>query len=136
MSLHSDTAAEITRLHKTIEVWTRGTVTESDQEFAAFANVLAPSFTIINPDGKIESRAKVVSRFRASHGARAGQGFSIEISDVSLVHDIGEAALLCYQEHWLNHGKRTSTILATVLLRRQEDLPQGITWLHLHEIWA
>ena len=136
MSLLADCTAEIIRLHKTLESWTRGTVSQTDQEFANFADVLAPGLNLINPDGKIESRDKVVERFRASHGARAGLAFSIQINDIALHHDLGDRGLVSYYEHWLNHGERQSTILATALLGRQDGLPNNVTWLHLHETWV
>ena len=104
MSLLADCTAEIIRLHKTLEARTKGTVSRTDREFANFADVLAPGFSLINPDGKIESRDKVVERFRASHGARAGLAFSIQINDIALHHGLGDRALMSYQEHWLNHG--------------------------------
>lgn len=136
MSLRSDCASEIIRLHKVLEAWTRGTVADTDQEFAAFADVLAPGLTLINPDGFMEPRDKIVRRFRTSHGARAGQGFSIEIADVVILYDLGDRALVSYREHWLSHSARQSTILATALFERQDGLPNNVAWQHLHETWA
>ncbi len=135
MSLFADCSAEIIRLHKILELWTRGTLNQTDQEFAQFADVLAPGLNLINPDGKLEARDKIVERFRASHGARAGLGFSIDISNIVLHYDLGDRALLSYQEHWLIQDKRDSTILSTALLGRQQGLPNNVAWLHLHETW-
>ncbi len=136
MSLLTDCTAEIIRLHKVLEVWTRGTVANTDQEFATFADVLDPGLTLINPDGEMESRDKIVKRFRSCHGARAGQGFSIEIADIAMLYDLEDRALVSYREHWLSHGERKSTILATALLGHRDGPPNKITWLHLHETWV
>ena len=128
-------AYEVRRLHTVIADWTTGAVGSTDENFASFANALAPNFVIINPGGVEENREQVIPRFRSLYAARAGCGFRIEIREPILRHDLGESALITYREHWFEGERETSVIFSTALLQLPTGGPGGTAWLHLHETW-
>ncbi len=128
-------AAEVRRLHTVIADWTTGALDNTDENFAAFANALAPDFVIINPSGVEENREQVIPRFLGLYAARAGRGFRIEIREPILRHDLGERALVTYREHWFEGERETSVIFSTALLQLPNGGTGGTAWLHLHETW-
>ncbi|MEQ8248725.1 MAG: hypothetical protein RID42_13700 [Alphaproteobacteria bacterium] len=126
---------EVHRLHRVIADWTTGTIPDTDDGFAGFADAFAPTFEIVNPNGAREAATDVVPRFRLRHGERGGRDFSIRITheDVRPLSD--DTALTVYQEHWFHGASEQSVILASAVLRLDKVRPGGVAWLHLHETW-
>ena len=128
-------ASEVRRLHTVIADWTTGAVAERDENYAPFADALAPGFVIINPGGVEEVRETIVPRFRGLYAYRAGRDFRIEIHEPILRRDLGERGLITYREHWFEGEREASVIFSTALLEATDSAPGGMAWLHLHETW-
>ena len=127
--------SEVSRLHTVIEGWTTGRLPETDEAFAGFADALDPQFVLINPEGSIERRDHVVTRFRQRHGARGAHAFRITIAEARLRFVLADHALVNYEEHWHRGDDPAGTILASAWLRHTKRAPGGVGWLHLHETW-
>ncbi len=125
---------EIHRLHEAIAGWTTGTLPNTEEAFSMFADSFAPTFVIINPNGKAETAADVVPRFRDRHGERS-RDFSIQITNEDVRDISNNRALVVYQEHWLHRKVEQSVILSTALMQVDSSRPGGFVWLHLHETW-
>ena len=125
---------EVIRLHEVIEGWTTGRLPETDAAFAGFADALGSEFQIINPEGVMETRQHVVSRFRQRHGAR-GPSFTISIGDAKCRLFEAEFGLVSYQEIWRRGEEPAGTILSSAWLRTDAVAPGGVLWLYLHETW-
>ncbi|MFT4932892.1 MAG: hypothetical protein ACI91T_002793, partial [Natronomonas sp.] len=84
------------------------------------------------PTGDRSDRAAVLDWIRESYGREAPGAFDIEIRNVELVRDLGEYALVRYEEWQRENGDENGRI-STVLLREADSAPGGVEWIDLHE---
>ncbi|MEV0146833.1 MULTISPECIES: DUF4440 domain-containing protein [unclassified Nonomuraea] len=113
--------AEVVRHHRVIERWLAGTVPRD--EFARFAGAHAPAFTLAAPDGRLLSRAEVLTEVEAMYGGVPGA--RIEIRHVTVVAAAGAVVVAAYEEWQGGAGRRSTAVF--------ERRPGGLSWLRLHE---
>jgi len=124
--------AEIVELHRFLEAWSNAELPATEEAFARFDRVIAPSFWLIGPDGEQAGREPIVAAIRAAHGRwRDGR---IRIENVRLHQAAGGLALATYEE-W-HDVRETRGRLSTVLFGPDSAAPNGLVWLHLHEVWT
>ncbi len=126
--------AEIVELHRFLERWSNAALPDTDEAFARFAAVIAPSFLIIDPDGSEAGREPVVAAIRAAHGRWREAPGRIRIENYRLHHAGGGLALATYEE-WHDLPGGGNGRLSSVLFGEDEAAPNGLVWLHLHEVW-
>jgi hypothetical protein len=61
---------EVVELHSVIEGWFAGTRLRTAESYSGFADLLAPDFTSVSPDGSLSSRDMAVSGLEASPNDR------------------------------------------------------------------
>jgi len=124
---------EIVELHGFFEGWLNGDLPAEEDEFARFADVLAPWFHIISPDGEIAARDELVRGIRGAQGRRPG--LRIEVRNVVIRRDEAPWLLATYEEWQREPGSADTARICTALFRRRFGLPQGLQWQHVHETW-
>lgn len=132
-SLDERCRAEVVELHRFLEEWSNAELPPSDEAFARFADVIAESFLIIDPDGSRVGRDPIVDAIRAAHGRWREAPGGIRIENYQLHHAAGGLALATYEE-WHDLGEPRGR-LSTVLFGPKKGTPNGLEWLHLHEVW-
>ena len=125
--------AEIVELHEFLEQWSNAELPPTDEAFARFGDVIAPSFLIIDPDGERAGRQPIVEAIRAAHGRWREAPGRIRIDNFRLHHEAGGLALATYEE-WHDLGESRGR-LSSVLFGPNAKAPNGLEWLHLHEVW-
>ncbi len=126
--------AEIVELHRFLEEWSNAELPDTDEAFRRFGDVIASSFVIIDPDGEVIEREPIVEAIRRAHGRWREEPGEIRIESFRL-HQQGEGYALATYEEWHElSGKRIGR-LSSVLFGVVPDLPNGVEWLHLHEVW-
>ena len=123
---------EVEQLHAFFQAWFRGELPPDDEAFARFADVLAPTFTMIGPTARAGDRAATLAAVRSGHGAE--QDMTIEIRDHRHRLSAGDVSLVTYEE-WQTRGGQTRGRISSVLFRERDGLPNGLEWLHVHETW-
>ncbi|HEY8006362.1 MAG TPA: hypothetical protein VIE66_06095 [Methylocella sp.] len=123
---------EAIELHGVIESWFAGTRPRTAESYKEFADLLAPDFTSVSPDGLSSSRDMVVSGLEAAYGAYPG--ITVEIRRFAFIASSTELGVARYEE-WQFHPARTSARLSLVVMRRDADTRHGWRWLALHETW-
>ena len=83
--------AEILSLHDFFVRWFSG----KPADFGQCEQALHADFTMVTPDGQAHSRAQIIGRLRAARGS-ADQLFRIEIEDVKVLWQCGDATLASY----------------------------------------
>lgn len=121
---------EIEDLHAFFVRWYAGRIDRG--EFDRLERALAPEFEMISPTGGRSDRAAVLDWIRESYGREAPGDFDIEIRNAELVRDLGEHALVRYEEWQCENGDENGRI-STVLLREADPAPGGVEWIDLHE---
>ena len=133
-SLDDRCRAEVVELHAFLEAWSNAELPPTDEAFARFGDVIAPSFSIIDPDGETLGREPIVEAIRAAHGRWSDDPGHIRIENYRLRQAGGGFALATYEE-WHELSGETIGRLSSVLFGRDDDAPNGVEWLHLHEVW-
>lgn len=125
---------EVEELHHFFEQWFTGQLS-TESEFERLTCVLAPGFELIAPHGARAPREGVLSGVKNTLGVFAAdaQSFRIWIENVQLRHHEGDLCLVTYEE-WQEHNGKTNGRLSTALFRNQANTPNGVAWLHLHEV--
>lgn len=123
---------EIEDLHAFFVEWFTG---QADREaFDRVERALAPGFEMVTPEGGRADRDAVISSVRDSYARDAPGEFEIEVRNVESVADLGEHALVRYEEHQRTPDEETGRI-STALFREDGSAPHGVAWHDLHETW-
>jgi len=129
--MQANVEREIHELHAFFTAWYRGTIADPDSAFSRVENVLAPEFTLITSDGYTMPREQLLSLLRGEHAKRPEIEMRVDQIQLRLVS--GEIVLITYQEHGVTaNGARSKLISA--LLRRKPNTPNGLEWVHIHEV--
>jgi hypothetical protein len=127
---------EVIALHAAFEAWLGGSGPATDAAFARIEAALAPSFSMVGPDGAAHARGAVIAALRAAHGAKGRRGpFRIGIAEVELLHLEPPLAVLRYVEDQRQGDARTSR-RSMALFRASGRAPAGVEWLTVHETWV
>ncbi|MFB6286773.1 MAG: DUF4440 domain-containing protein [Candidatus Bipolaricaulia bacterium] len=125
---------EIRELHRFFEAWFTGQLPNGDSEFSRLDEALAEGFQIITPDGRRVDKPELLQQVRSAHGAHSDDAFDIEIRNIDVRHVLSPLCLLTYEE-WQQHSQGAPTgRLSSVIFRDVEDAPNGVKWLHVHEV--
>lgn len=123
---------EITELHDFFTAWFNGKLENTDQNFSRFQDVISPAFRMIDPHGKKHHQAALLIQIKNAHGSRPGLKISIENVTLRL-YDQGY--ILATYEEWQEIDAAKSSRLSSVLFKEDENTPNGLQWIHLHETW-
>jgi len=107
-----------------------GDLPDEPASLTRMEEALAPDFTFVTTAGEMLGREAVVAGVRSAHGARPG--LRIEIREPRLLQVWDDRRLAVYEE-WQEDADGRSGRISTVLFRRDDDGPNGLTWVHVHE---
>ena len=129
-NLHERGEREIVELHQFFQDWYRG---NDDAEFDRFDQALSDGFIIIMPDGRILGRDIIIEAVRGQHDSDSQA--ELEIRNVRLheVHD--NTAIFTYEEWQGRGGEDMRGRLSSVVFAFDDQAPNGLVWLHVHETW-
>ncbi len=128
--LHERGEREIVQLHQFFEDWYRGHETA---DFDRFDQALSDGFMIIMPDGRVLDRDVIVEAVRGQHDSDSQA--ELEIRNVQL-HEVHEATAIFTYEEWQGRdGETMRGRLSSVVFALDDQAPNGLTWLHVHETW-
>ncbi len=137
-SMEEQCRLEVVELHQFFQDWFNAALESSDESFARFADVIDEDFVIISPNGVMTARGPLVDRLRKSYGgSKTGEGDTgarIWIENYRLHRVAGDLAVVTYEE-WQDLGGEVRGRLSSAVFGRREGTPNGVVWLHLHEVW-
>jgi hypothetical protein len=136
MSLRDDAEREVREFHQFIEEWLAGRHEDADDRYDRAEAVLPDDFEILSPDGERRDGAEIRADLRAGHGAFADSDppFEIRVVNVRTRFESADECLLIYEE-WQRRDGDWDGRISSALFRREDDAPNGVEWLHLHETW-
>ncbi len=129
--------AEVPELHRFFQDWFNGDLFETDDAFARFDDVVAPSFHMVSPDARVMDRDTIIARVRAGHASAQsppGRRMKIWIENHHVRWLNSDLVLVTYEE-WQSGNGETRGRISTALLRNASSKPNGLEWLHVHETW-
>jgi len=121
---------EIVELHQFFQDWYRG---RDDVDFERFNRALSPGFVIVMPDARILGREVIVDAVRQQRDSDPEA--RLEIRNVQLHMAGKDHAVLTYEEWQGRGGDPMRGRLSTVVFTFDNDAPNGLIWLHVHETW-
>ncbi len=126
--------AEVLDLHRFFEEWFQGECPPT--ELARLTDALAVDFELITPGGVALGVEELVRGLKAGHARHTGADppFEIEIADLR-VRPVGDDLAVAVYEERQTGPSGANQRLSSALLRRQDDTPNGVEWVHLHEVW-
>ena len=125
---------EIEELHRFFQDWFNGELANDAAAFARLDAALGADFSMVTPEGSRVERPPLVAALRGAHGRWREAPGKIWIENIRLRHAGKDETLLTYEEWQLVDGE-TKGRLSSVLFGNDDDAPNGVVWLHLHEGW-
>lgn len=123
---------EIDLLHQCFEDWFNGRVPKDDDTFNRIDTALGEAFVIVMPQGSKVERAPLLNGLYNAHTGR--RGIRIWIENVRVLEEDGALVVAEYEE-WQTEGGETTSRHSTVVFRRNDEKPNGLEWLRVHETW-
>ena len=122
---------EVRELHRFFQDWYRGKL--DDDAFRRFDGVMGEGFTNVLPDADVLARETIIDAVRSQKGADTEAELWIE--NVRVVHSEAEFLIATYEEWQARAGRDARGRLSTVVFTRDEEMPNGLVWRHVHETW-
>jgi hypothetical protein len=123
---------EISQLHEFFAGWLSGRLPAETATFDRFSQVMADTFTIVNPAGAEIALPALSQGLKAAWGRQPG--LHIRIKAVKLLDSEAGLVVARYQE-WQQSTALESGRISTVVFRRAPATPNGLLWLRVHETW-
>ncbi len=123
---------EIVELHQFFEDWLSGKVPKDKKTFARFTDATALSMNLVSTDGQIFGHAQLVDWIYNAHGSEPGFALWVEAIEPRGAFD--SVALLTYEE-WQDRTTGRTVRQSTVLFEKDQNAPNGVRWLHVHETY-
>lgn len=127
---------EVVQLHRFFQDWFNGTLDKTDENFRRFGEVVAEEFQIILPNGEMTDREDILVRVRDAHGGNAASGTPIRIwIDAFRSRPIDAGLQLVTYQEWQQTDADPRGRRSTAVMRARPGTPNGVEWLHVHEVW-
>ena len=125
---------EIIRLHDFFVDWMTGTIEQTDENYALFADSMGQGFYIVAPSGKLTQRDALLAGLYNTYNQR--QNFRIWIENVQVRHQVGNIIVATYEEWQEDRDKQDTTVRQSSVVFEVDDAhPFGLVWQCVHETW-
>ncbi|MCY3555666.1 MAG: DUF4440 domain-containing protein [Gemmatimonadetes bacterium] len=132
MTIQEACRSEIDALHRCFEDWFNGCVPRTAETFSRIDTALGEDFVIVMPQGSKVERGPLLKGLYDAHAGR--QGIRIWIENVRVL-EADRALIVAEYEEWQTEGGETTSRHSTAVFRRDEEKPNGLEWLRVHETW-
>lgn len=126
--------AEITGLHQFFEDWFRARLERTEDNFKRVSEVLEERFEIISPRGDLMTREKLLAVLWEFYGGYRDQQYRIWTEGLRS-RGLSEGQLLVTYREWEELEGEKKGRLTSAIFRKEEQAPNGVKWLHVHEVW-
>ncbi|MDD9949010.1 MAG: DUF4440 domain-containing protein [candidate division Zixibacteria bacterium] len=132
MNIQEACRNEIDALHRCFEDWFNGRVPRTAEAFDRIDTALGEAFVIVMPQGSKVERGPLLKGLYDAHSGR--QGIRIWIENVRVLEEDRTLVVAEYEE-WQTEGGETTSRHSTAVFRRNDEKPNGLEWLRVHETW-
>ena len=122
---------EVQEFHAFLAEWFSGRA-ENSPDLADLSRRFAPDLQYISPSGVVLDEAKIEELLAGSHGEVPT--IAIEVRNLAVRYVDTQSVLVTYEEHQTGLEPENSRI-TTVLFVPKTDAPNGVAWMHVHEVW-
>ncbi len=125
---------EIVELHRFFEDWFRARLPQTEANFKRVSEVLEERFEIISPRGDLMTREKLLAVLWEFYGGYRDQQYRIW-TEGHRSRGLAEGQLLVTYQEWEEIEGEKKGRLTSAIFRKEEQAPNGVKWLHVHEVW-
>jgi len=125
---------EVIDLHQFFEGWFTGKLS-GDEDFARLETAVADNFLIISPNARQTECKMLLQSIKNTQGAfkKPDHNFRIWIENFQFRYQKDNLCLVTYEE-WQEHDGQTNGRLSSALFQKDKDAPNGVVWIHVHEV--
>ncbi|KAL5708982.1 sucrose-phosphate phosphatase [Ranunculus cassubicifolius] len=124
---------EVVKFYLFYERWRRAEVENSEHYMQNLKEVTHPSGVFVHPSGVEHLLYNCIDSLHKCHGDKQGKHFRVWIDRVSTAQ-IGSDAWLVKFDKWESCEGR-NCCLVTALLSSKSAVPNGFSWVHVHQTW-
>jgi hypothetical protein len=125
---------EIDDIHAFFENWFGGRVPQDERQFERFRRALAPSFSQVNPEGRLRDAGTILRDvWNNWHWFPGDPQFRIWIANTSIRHVLPGDHVVAVYEEWHHYKDKDIGRACTAVLRPDASAPNGVLWLQMHE---
>lgn len=122
---------EVVKFYLFYERWRRAEVAKNMQTPKL---IFFPFGTFVHPSGVEQSVNHCIDVMARLHGDKQGTNYRIWVDRVSSAQ-VGSDTWLVKFYKWESFGEERHGCLTTVLLSSKAEVPDGFTWMHMHQTW-
>eukprot|EP00258_Populus_trichocarpa_P047148 XP_024463167.1 sucrose-phosphatase 1 isoform X2 [Populus trichocarpa] len=122
---------EVVKFYLFYERWRRAEVAKNMQTPKL---IFFPLGTFVHPSGVEQPVNHCIDVMARLHGDKQGTNYRIWVDRVSSAQ-VGSDTWLVKFYKWESFGEERLGCLTTVLLSSKANVPDGFTWMHMHQTW-
>ncbi|XP_062175649.1 sucrose-phosphatase 2-like isoform X1 [Alnus glutinosa] len=123
---------EVVKFYFFYERWRRAEVVTSEQYVQNLKSVFCPLGIFVHPSGVEQPFHQCIDSMTKLYGDKQGHRFRIWLDRVSSAQ-IGSDTWLVKFDKWELSGDELHCCVTTVLLSLKAEVPDGFTWVHMHQ---
>ncbi len=128
---------EVDALHLFFENWFNAKISDDNNSFSRFSDVLGDKFRIIPPSAKMSPKDQLLNGLKSAYGAWKDKEPPLKIFIKNFEGQmIGQGICLVTYEEWQGPSENDAQKRrSSALFKSKEGNPNGVEWLHVHETW-
>nr|POF06806.1 sucrose-phosphatase 2 [Quercus suber] len=116
------------------ERWRRAEVEKSEQYMQNLKSVFCPLGIFVDPSGGEQPFHQCIDSMAKLYGDMQGHRFQVWVDRISSAQ-IGSDIWLVKFHKWELSGIELQCYVTTVLMSLKVELPDGFSWVHVHQTW-
>lgn len=125
---------EVVKHYLFYERWRLAEVEKSEQYMQNLKSVFCPLGIFVHPSGVEQPFHQCIDSMARLYGDKQGHQFRVWVDRVSSAQ-IGSDIWLVKFDKWELSGDEMQCYVTTVLMSLKAELPDGFTWVHMHQTW-
>ncbi|KAK3228596.1 hypothetical protein Dsin_000477 [Dipteronia sinensis] len=128
------TGHEVVKFYLLYERWRRADIEKSEHFMQSLRLAFHPLGIFVHPSGIERPLHQCVDVMTSLYGSEQGKQYRIWVDRVASAQ-IGSDTWLVKFDKWELSGEERRCCLTTVLLSSMTTVPDGFTWMHVHQTW-
>ncbi|XP_065872543.1 sucrose-phosphatase 2-like [Euphorbia lathyris] len=125
---------EVVKFYLFYERWLGAEVEKSNKYMQGLRLALIPSGTFVHPSGVEQPTNYCIDTMIKLYGCKQGKQYRVWVDQVSSAQVSSDTWLVKFFK-WESSGGERRCCLTTALLSSKAKLPDGFTWMHMHQTW-
>ncbi|KAK1577880.1 hypothetical protein Q3G72_025635 [Acer saccharum] len=125
---------EVVKFYLLYERWRRADIEKSEHYMQSLRLVFNQLGIFVHPSGTERPLHRCIDVMESLYGSEQGKQYRVWVDRVASAQ-IGSETWLVKFDKWESSGEERRCCLTTVLLSSKTTVPDGFTWMHVHQTW-